>query len=206
MQCLQRVASFLEIVQRSLFPHLESVLDSPVIQQHRRLVYVLELARVEEFIQSPRVAFGVGRPEADRRKLARAFIAKACLNLTETTDLIERLQTDRTLRKLCGWREGERLPSAATFSRAFAVFARLALYDLVHERRVIEYLDDSVTEHLCYDTTAIAARERPVKKTASAPAAPPVKKKRGRPKRGEERPAPEPTVSSANGNNRWTRC
>ena len=75
-----------------------------------------------------------GRPPEDRAALARAFLAKACpvldtgavFDIPTTRALIERLRVDRTLYQLCGWSSGDRLPSEATFSRAFAEFAEFA--------------------------------------------------------------------------------
>ena len=114
---------------------------------------------------------------------------RAALGISEVEDLVHRLQADRTLRRLCGWQEGEKLPSLSTFSRAFADYARGRLFDQVHAERVTEYLGDTITAHVSYDTTAIPVRERPVK--VEKPVRQP--RKRGKPRRGEERPAPEPT-------------
>jgi len=71
-----------------------------------------------------------GRPLEDRHALARAFVAKAVLNLPTTTSLIERLAVDATL---CGWERASQVPSESTFSRAFAEFAASALPGRVHE-------------------------------------------------------------------------
>ncbi|MCY4675106.1 MAG: transposase [Bacteroidetes bacterium] len=35
--------------------------------------------------------------------MARAFLAKAVLNLPTTRALVDRLQSNPTLRRLCGW-------------------------------------------------------------------------------------------------------
>lgn len=49
--------------------------------------------------------------------LANAFVAKAVLGLTTTAGLIERLQMDRALRRICGFPLCKKLPSEATFLR-----------------------------------------------------------------------------------------
>ena len=67
---------------------------------------------------------GVGQPEADRCALACAFLAKAVLDLKTTRALIDRLQADSKLRRLCGFDLRFALPSESTFSRAFEAFAR----------------------------------------------------------------------------------
>jgi Transposase domain (DUF772) len=51
-------------------------------------------------------------------------LAKTILNLKTTRALIDRLQVDAKLRRLCGFDMRKALPSEATFSRAFAEFAQ----------------------------------------------------------------------------------
>jgi hypothetical protein len=41
--------------------------------------------------------------------------------------LIERVEADKTLRRLCGWSRPAEVPSESTFSRAFAEFAESQL-------------------------------------------------------------------------------
>ena len=66
---------------------------------------------------------GPGRPTKNRASLAHAFLAKAVFDLSTTRALIERLQEDEKMRRLCGWTSVRAIPSEATFSRAFAEFA-----------------------------------------------------------------------------------
>ena len=66
---------------------------------------------------------GVGQPEAGRCALACAFLAKAALDLKTTRALMERMQADSKLRRLCGFDLRFALPSKATFSRKFREFA-----------------------------------------------------------------------------------
>ena len=99
------------------------------------LVTVLEMARIEAFVQMR--DDGPGPPLDDRHALARAFIAKAVLNkavlnLPTTAALIERLAVDATLRRLCGWERACLVPSEATFSRAFAEFTDAQLAHRAH--------------------------------------------------------------------------
>ena len=140
---------------------------------------------------------GVGQPEADRCALACAFVAKAVLDLKTTRALIDRLQADSKLRRLCGFDLRLALPSEATFSRAFEEFATSELMQRVHARMIKDTLGEQLIGHISRDSTAIEARESPAKKdkseeeAAKAKAAKP-KYKPGRPKKGEVRPAPEP--------------
>ena len=86
---------------------------------------VLELVRVEERL--PYQRGWRGRPLEDRTALARAFLAKAVLDIVTTRALVERLRNEATLRRLCGWEKAESVPSEATFSRAFAEFTEVDL-------------------------------------------------------------------------------
>ena len=127
-----------------------------------RFVTVLEFARVESFL--PHFRSLPGRPVEDRAALARAFIAKAVFDIPTTRALIERLQVDRTLRRLCGWTYAGEIPSEATFSRAFAEFSASALPARLHEALIEKTLGDHLVGHVSRDATAIEARERPAPK------------------------------------------
>ncbi len=175
-------------IQGFLFPMLREEVG-PLTPQHERLVVVLEVARVESFI---RLWSGApGRPAEDRHALARAFVAKAVLDLATTSGLIERLAVDATLRRLCGWERASQVPSESTFSRAFAEFAQSSLPSLVHEALIKRAYEDRILGHIARDATAVEAREKPVKAAAPKKLQTP-KRKRGRPKKGEVVAKPEP--------------
>ena len=177
----QTLSGFWHSIQADLFPWLEEELG-PLGGRYRRFVTVLEFARVESFL--PHFRSLPGRPVEDRAALARAFIAKAVFDIPTTRALIERLQVDRTLRRLCGWTYAGEIPSEATFSRAFAEFSASALPARLHEALIEKTLGDHLVGHVSRDATAIEARERPAPKpTVEKP-----KRKRGRPRKGEERP------------------
>ena len=116
--------------QRELFPWLEETLG-PLGERYQRLVRVVELVRVEEWL--PYSRGWRGRPLEDRAALARAFLAKAVLDVPTTRALVERLRTEGLLRRLCGWEAAGRVPSEATFSLAFAEFAASDLPGRLHE-------------------------------------------------------------------------
>ena len=100
------------------------------------------------------------------------------------------LSADKTLRRLCGWQRAGEVPSEATFSRAFAEFATSALPSRLHEALIQDTHADRLIGHISRDSTAIEAREKPAK--SDKPAAEP-KRQRGRPRKGEIRPAPPPS-------------
>ena len=136
---------------------------------------------------------GVGQPEADRCALACAFLAKAVLDLKTTRALIDRLQADRKLRRLCGFDLRFALPSEATFSRAFEEFAATELLQRVHAGMIKDTLGEQLIGHISRDSTAIQARETIAKKDKTEVVLAKEKNKPGRPKKGEVRPTPEPS-------------
>ncbi len=133
-----------------------------------------------------------GRPLSERLALARAFVAKAVFNLSTTRLLIEMLSVDKTLHRLCGWQRRGEVPSEATFSRAFAEFATSALPSRLHEALIQDTHADRLVGHISRDSTAIEAREKPATSDKPAPQ-PKLSRKRGRPRKGEIRPAPPPS-------------
>jgi hypothetical protein len=174
-------------VQGFLFPMLQEEVGQ-LTASHQRLVIVLDVARIEAFVQ---MWSGLpGRPLEDRHALARAFVAKAVLDLPSTAGLIERFAVDATLRRLCGWERASEVPSESTFSRAFAEFAASALPARVHEALIKQTHKDRLVGHIARDATAIAAREKPVRAVPATAETP--KRKRGRPKKGEVVTKPEP--------------
>ena len=197
------------VVQHELLPELKAQVG-PLTPKLEKVIHTLEWVRIEEFTA---VSWcGVGRPPFERAWLANAFVAKAVLGLTTTVGLIERLMIDRALRRICGFPLHKTLPSEATFSRAFDEFAEGGLSQRVHEALIKEHLGDQLIGHLNRDGTAIEARERlsrkevPASEAAataqaallpkeerpaetSVPETPAPARKRGRPRRGEARPA-----------------
>ena len=111
------------------------------------------------------------------------------LSLDATKRLIELLKSDEVLRRIVGFQG--RVPSNATFSRAFHAFSRTNLPGRIHEALKSQVLDPgALVIDSSLDATAIEGGERAVKKTApSGP--PPARRKRGRPRKGETRPEKE---------------
>jgi hypothetical protein len=142
-----------------------------------KLIHILDWIRIEEW---PVLNWqGIGRKPHDRSALANAFVAKAVLGLSSTRALIERLSMDRALKRLCGFSMWKVVPDEATFSRAFAEFAKGKLAERVHETLVKTYLGDTLIGHISRDGTAIEARERPARKAPATPVSPSCKKRRG---------------------------
>lgn len=177
------LAGFWGQIQSSLFPHLVECLDDPLTEKLRQVVSILEIVRVEEHpVCLDRQC--MGRKRADRRAVARAFVVKAVYDFPTTEMLIDRLLFDRSLRRICGWERRNQVPSASTFSRAFAEFALTNLGDAVHAVLVQTHIGERIVGHVSRDSTAIEGREKPAKKPKSEPR---PKYARGRPKKGEAR-------------------
>lgn len=170
-------------IQGSLFPWLTEELGG-LTKKHQELVTTLELLRIERFTYSNRGFPGC--PIKSRSAIARAFIAKMIYNMPTTRMLLDRLASDITLRRICGWERVNDIPHESTFSRAFDEFSKSQLPQLVHETFIKTHYANEIIGHNSRDSTTIEAREKPVKKApvAKQPGKP------GRPKKGEVRTKP----------------
>jgi len=191
MALVERLSQYWLRIQKSLFPWLEEELGE-LTEKERKLVVILELIRIERFTACSRSLYG--RPPKERAAIARAFVAKAVYNMPATRALLDRLTSDKKMRRICGWETHGDIPSESTFSRAFAEFAKSQLPVYVHEAVIHQNLSEEIISHISRDSTEIKAREKPVKQITSDDEAGENKpsRKRGRPKKGEE-PVKEPT-------------
>jgi hypothetical protein len=175
-------------IQHLLFPVLEETLE--LSDKHREFVRLINLMPTDGLFH-PYEWCGNGCKPANREQLFRAFAAKAVFNIPKTSDLILRLKADKTLRALCGYESASQIPSESTFSRAFADFSRDELAQKVHAAMLATSVKDKLFGHASIDATAIEAREKPAPKPKQE-SAPKVKAKRGRRKKGEQAPPPDP--------------
>ena len=180
---------FHRIMQGVLFPALQEQLG-PLSDKHRQLAAVLSVVEIEALVGS--WSGGVGRPARHRRAMARGFVAKAVFNLSATRQLLDRLSVDVSLRRLCGWESRREIPHESQFSRAFAEFAASELPQRLHEALIKATQQERLIGHISRDSTEIEAREKPVRTPVSITPAKSIRK-RGRPKKGEQTAAPEPT-------------
>jgi hypothetical protein len=179
----ERLTQFGLLWQSELFERLEEEVGR-LGQSAKLLVAVASMIQLERFL--PATYGWRGRPAKDRHGLALAFIAKAAYGLNTTRQVIERLQTDRQLRCLCGWREAKHIPHESTFSRAFAEFSLSELPERLHAALIQDTQKDRLIGHIARDSTAIEARERypdPMPEPAArTPAKKGPKAKRGTPR------------------------
>lgn len=159
------LSQFWLTIQGGLFSWLEEELGE-LSEKQKQLVAILEMIRIESFV---RRSYGyAGRPQEDRRAIARAFVAKAVYNLETTRQLLEWLRSDAKVRRLCGWERQSALPSEATFSRAFAEFAKSQLPERVHAALIEKHEASRLVGHISRDATAIEGRERAARKAKKA--------------------------------------
>lgn len=169
-------------IQYSLFPEQEEEIG-PISAKHQKLIAILELIRIEHFISSIYCRGGVGRPAQHRIALGRAFVAKIVFKLEFTSQLRDYLLSDKQLRRICGWESSRQIPSESKFSRVFQEFSQLNLPERVHAALIKDLYQDEIVGHVTRDSTPIEAREKALKKTPKIS----IKKKRGRPSKGEKR-------------------
>lgn len=151
-------------IQSRLFPELEFHIGE-LSEEHKKIIAILELVRIEEFCQCTR--FFWGRPPKERIFMARAFIAKAVLKIPYTKQLIYQLKLDKRLRMICGWEAYSIMPSESKFSRAFKEFSETNLPDRVHQALIEGIYKDEIIGHLSIDSLPITAREKFLKKEGS---------------------------------------
>lgn len=154
-------------LQYNLFPFLEETVGE-LSERNKRIVSVLELVRIEDFLPDNR--FHNGRPIKDRVQIARAFIAKTVLKFNYTKQLVENLEIDKQLRVICGWDIESNIPSESTFSRAFKEFSETGLPDKVHQALVREIYKDDIIGHIGNDSTPVIGREKALKKEGTSQA------------------------------------
>lgn len=162
---LQILTQFANVLQTRLFPALQEELGE-LTETHQALVKTLALLQMDQFVAVRR---GRGRPAHNRANILRAFVAKAVFDIPHTRALLERLQCDTALRRLCGWERAADVPDETVFSRAFGQFAASQLPQQVHAALIQRSYADHLVGHISRDATAIPAREKPQPKPKAAP-------------------------------------
>ena len=160
-----RIAAVWDRVQMRLFPAFEAA-NLTLTPQLQNLVRIFELLRVEEGVVH-RCHSCPGVKPRDRGLLLRAFVARAFYSEAQTKAWRERLLTDHDVRRVIGWDGPGDVPSEATFSRAFREFAEWDVLGELHAQRVTEAYQDDYCWMGVLDSTAIHAREAPIKKEKS---------------------------------------
>lgn len=176
------------VIQPSLFAHMEECSQTIYTEQEKKLLAILEVVSVEQYVTRRRDNQWLGRPLIEREAVARAFLAKLIMKFRDNKQLRSNLLSNQNLRMICGFDSLNSVPSESSFSRAFKEFATANLGEVVHKAMVEKHLGPQLLGHVSHDSTAIKAREKPVKR----PKIIKVPKKRGRPKKGAEALPVEP--------------
>ncbi len=168
---------------------IQEVFEDYLTNMHRSFLALLRL--IEDFIPPINENRAVtGRKPYAMMPFIRAFLAKSFFKLESNKDLILRLQSDSSLKKICGF---TKVPSETTFSRRFSELSRCHFMEQALNRMVQESHKDRIVGHISRDSTAIPAREKPVNKKKQVQKTEKPKRKRGRPKKGEIVPPKEDT-------------
>ncbi|MDM8566514.1 hypothetical protein QUF74_12795 [Candidatus Halobeggiatoa sp. HSG11] len=98
----ESLSSYWLTIQNNLFPWLAEEIGD-LTKKQMSLITVLEIMRIERHI--PNYHGLSGRPQSDR--IAIAFIAKAIYDMSTTRILLDRLECDIALRRICGWEKNQ---------------------------------------------------------------------------------------------------
>jgi hypothetical protein len=128
-----------------------------------------------------------GRPAYDDMAFFRAFLALNYFAIPSVTLLIKTLKSDPNLRQLCGF---QKVPVNSSFSRHLDIFSSLNILNETLDALVKKAYKNLPVIHVCRDSTAIAAREKAVKKDAGKGKKPAGK--RGRPPKTSPKVEKEP--------------
>lgn len=159
------LSQFGNILQTRLFPALQVELGE-LTEKHKFFVKMLAWLQLDQFVA---VQNRRGRPAHSRANILRAFVAKAAFDVPHTRALLDRLRSDSTLRRLCGWERAADVPDETVFSRVFAEFAASELPQRVHAAVIQRSYADRLVGHISRDATAIPAREKPGQKSKMRP-------------------------------------
>ncbi len=158
---------------------LQDIFEGYLGNEHRTFLHMLRV--IEEHAPPwERAYVGRGRRAYAETPIIRAHLAGHFFQCPTTVSLRQRLQSDSTLRQICGF---STVPSEATFSRRYTKYAKHRIMERTLAQIVTEYHEGTLVGHISRDSTAICARETPMNKKKDVA---PKKNKRGRPKKGAE--------------------
>ena len=119
----------------------------------------LGLLQMDRFVEAGRRR---GRPAHNRANILRAFVAKAVFGMPHTLALLNRLQSDAVLRRICGWGKHarQRCPDETVFSRAFAEFAAAEAPQRVHAALIERSWPEQLVGHISREFQRLDSRSR----------------------------------------------
>lgn len=128
-----------------------------------------------------------GRPRHDDLPFLRAFLAKHTYQIDKNNLMRQRLLSDSSLKKICGFKK---VPSEATFSRRMTEFAHKNLPGSTLAKLVTQYHEGTLVRVIARDSTSIKGREKAHNKKKDVKA---KKLKPGRPRKDEIREPKQPS-------------
>lgn len=210
---LQRLSNFFQRITsiQNVMPFFvgENTQECIITAPLQKLIHTIETLQLN--LTLPADSQLLGRKRADRLTLAHCFVAKCVLNIPTTKALIERLTIDSSLRRIVGYDRKNEVPNESTFSRAFAEYANMELFQHTHGTLIKAHLGDTLIDNLSRDATAIEAREKPDKRRMKAIKDAKIDKKklkaerkksgttkRGRPSKNSQQPNEAPVTKTPN--------
>ncbi|MEI8378464.1 MAG: transposase [bacterium] len=164
--------------------NLQAGFEEYLTEDQRTFLAMLRV--VEEQLPAPcDTESRFGRPAYRINPFIRAFLAKAFFRVLTIDDLRKRLLSDPNLRTICGF---TKVPSLPTFSRRMSLLSESSLMAESLEAMITEYYAGRLVGDISRDSTAIASREKPCNKKSEVALPQPAKYRRGRPRKGEQRP------------------
>jgi transposase len=166
---------------------LQDIFEEYLTDEYKTFLQMLRILEEAQPCQ-PRNYAGIGRRPYQYGPFIRAAYAMRYFRIDTVKSLIQRLKGEPNLRLLCGF---TKIPSKATFSRAYAALSETTVLQETLDTIVVTAHKDTVVYHVSRDSTAIEAREKVAAKKPEKK----EKKRRGRPKKGEARTKqPEKTL------------
>jgi hypothetical protein len=171
--------------------NLQDSFEEYLTAEHRCFLSMLRLMEAAQ----PSIAMirkGRRRIPYENEPIMRDFLAWHFLRIATVEGLRNRLLNDPNLRIICGFLDG--VPSAPMFSRRMTGFCSKPLMIQTLNSMVADYQKYRLVGHINRDFTAIPVRETPVNKKRDVAPHKKVKHRHGQPRKGEVRPAKEPTT------------
>ena len=108
-----KLIPFWNYIPQLLFPRIERVFADVLTEEHKKIISILEVLRIEESLHQTRK--WTGRPTYDWMPFARFFVAKGILNVAATCDMIARVEADINLRRILAGRSERDCPTNRSF-------------------------------------------------------------------------------------------
>ena len=162
-------------------------------EQLGRLITILDVIGLQAFVPEP--PRGPGPPTRGSPRPGQMLRRQGSARHSNHQRLDRTPAGRQVAAQICGWERRAQVPRESTF-RAFNEFAQGDLPGRMHAALVERTLEGRVVGVVARDATEIEAREKPVEKDGKDDPPPPAAeppKRRGRPRKGEERPKPEPS-------------